>query len=117
MAIFDLLKHERELRSFAAGDVIFNEGDAGDAMYAVLQGEVEITKHGHTLEVVPVGGVFGEMALIDQEPRSATAKARTDCKLALVNQKRFTLLVQQTPFFALQIMHTLADRLRRNTNA
>ncbi|HEX3583247.1 MAG TPA: cyclic nucleotide-binding domain-containing protein [Thermoanaerobaculia bacterium] len=117
MAIFDLLKHERDLRDYAAGDVIFTEGDAGDSMYAVLEGDVEITKHGHVLEVVPVGGVFGEMALIDQEPRSATAKAQSACKLALVNQKRFTLLVQQTPFFALQIMHILADRLRRNTNA
>ena len=66
---------------------------------------------------MPIGGVFGEMAIIDQEPRSATAKAKSNCKLALVNQKRFTLLVQQTPFFALQIMHILADRLRRNTNA
>ena len=117
MAIFDLLRHEGDVRPYAPGEVIFTEGQAGDAMYAVLEGEVEITKQGRVLEVVASGGVFGEMALIDQEPRSATAIAKTDCKLVTVGERRFTLLVQQTPYFALQIMHTLAERLRRNTVA
>ena len=57
--------------------------------------------------------MLGEMALIDNSPRSATVKAKTDCTLAVINQKRFMTLIQQTPYFAIQVMSVLADRLRR----
>ena len=115
MPVFDILRNEPDVRSFAAGDVIFAEGQAGDSMYAVIDGEIEIRKRDNVIDTVSPGGVFGEMALIDQEPRSASAIARSDCRVAAVGQKRFTLLVHQTPYFALQIMHVLADRLRKNT--
>lgn len=115
MAAFDILRNEPDVRSFAAGDVIFAEGQAGDSMYAVIDGEVEIRKRDKVIDTISPGDVFGEMALIDQEPRSASAIARSDCRVVAVGQKRFTLLVQQTPYFALQIMHVLADRLRKNT--
>jgi CRP-like cAMP-binding protein len=113
--VFDLLRNEPDIRKFVAGDVIFAEGDAGDSMYAVIEGEIEIRKRDKIVDTVSAGGVFGEMALIDQEPRSATAVAKNDCRVVAVGQRRFTLLVQQTPYFALQIMHVLADRLRKNT--
>jgi len=115
MAIFDLLRREPDVRTFQAGENVFHEGDAGDCMFAVLEGEIEIRKHGVVLERVGSGGIFGEMSLIDQSPRSASAVAATGCRVAAVGQKRFTYLVQQTPYFALEIMHVLAERLRRNT--
>lgn len=115
MAIFDLLRREPDVRTFRAGETVFHEGEAGDCMFAVLEGEVEIQKNGIVLERVGAGGVFGEMSLIDHSPRSASAVAGTDCSVAAVPQKRFTFLVQQTPYFALEIMHVLAERLRRNT--
>jgi CRP/FNR family cyclic AMP-dependent transcriptional regulator len=115
--VFDLLRRESDIRSFAAGDVIFSEGEEGDSMFAVLEGQVEIRKGARTLEVVGTGGVFGEMALIDHQPRSAAAIARTNCQVTAVSTKRFMLLVQQTPYFALQIMQVLAERLRRNTTS
>lgn len=115
MPRFDFLKNEPEVRSYRAGDVIFSEGDAGAHMYAVLDGEVEIRKGRRVLETIGAGGVFGEMCLIEQKPRSAAAVAKSDCRLAAVNQGRFMLLVQQTPFFALQMMQVLSDRLRRHT--
>lgn len=117
MPVFELLRNEPDVRAFAAGEVIFAEGQAGDCMFAVLDGQIEIRKQEKTLETVSPGGVFGEMALIDQEPRSASAVAKTDCRVAAIGQRRFTLLVQQTPYFALQIMHILADRLRKNTSS
>ena len=117
MPVFDLLRRESDVRSFAAGEVIFAEGQEGDSMFAVLEGDVEIRKGSRTLEVVGTGGVFGEMALIDHQPRSAGAIARTDCRVAAVGTKRFMLLVQQTPYFALQIMQVLVERLRRNTSS
>jgi len=115
MAIFELLRREPDIRSFKSGETIFSEGDAGDCMFAVLSGEVGIQKGARLLERVESGGVFGEMALVDQSLRSASACALTDCTVAALGQKRFTFLVQQTPYFALEIMHVLADRLRRNT--
>jgi CRP-like cAMP-binding protein len=117
MAVFELLRREPDLRTFRTGETVFTEGDAGDCMFAVIEGEVAIQKKGIVLERVGVGGVFGEMALIDHAPRSASAVAATDCSLAAVGQKRFTYLVQQTPYFALEIMHVLAERLRRNTSS
>jgi CRP/FNR family transcriptional regulator, cyclic AMP receptor protein len=102
---------------YAAGDVIFAEGDKGDAMYVVRTGEVAIERHGHVMETLGGGGIFGEMALIDGSPRSATVRARTDCEVAPINEKSFLFLVHETPFFAIAVMRTLADRLRRMDEA
>ena len=98
---------------YAAGDVIFAEGDKGDAMFVVRTGEVTIERGGRVMETLSGGGVFGEMALIDGSPRSATARAKTDCEVAPINEKTFLFLVHETPFFAIAVMRTLADRLRR----
>lgn len=117
MPVFDLLRHESDIRALAAGEVIFAEGQPGDTMFAVLDGEVAIQKNGKTLETVVPGGVFGEMALIDDQPRSASAVAATDARIVAVGRKRFLYMVQQTPYFSLEIMHILADRLRRNTSS
>jgi CRP-like cAMP-binding protein len=65
------------------------------------------------METLSGGGVFGEMALIDGSPRSATVRAKTDCEVAPINEKTFLFLVHETPFFAIAVMRTLADRLRR----
>jgi CRP-like cAMP-binding protein len=65
------------------------------------------------LEVVGVDGFFGEMALVDQAPRSATALAKTDCTVIPINEQRFLFMVEETPFFALTVMRTLTARLRR----
>jgi len=102
----------REAMSFKAGDYIFDEGQPGDHMYVVLEGEVDLHVHGQLVETLREGGVLGEMALLDAAPRTASAVARTKCKLVPVNQKRFNLLVQHTPDFAIQIMRVMAGRLR-----
>jgi hypothetical protein len=62
---------------FAAGDVIFSEGDKGNVMYVVRSGEVATEHRGHVMETLGGGGIFGEMALIDGSPRSATVRAKT----------------------------------------
>jgi CRP-like cAMP-binding protein len=107
--IFD----QQDSESFAAGQVIFETGTVGEIMFAVQQGEVNIWRDGKLLETVTAGSIFGEMALIDSQPRSATAIAKTDCKLVVVDKKRFNFLVQQNPFFALNVMQILTHRLRR----
>ena len=81
----------------SAGDVVFSEGDKGDAMYVVRSGELIIEKGGKVMETVGPGGVFGEMALIDGSPRVATVRAKTDCEVAPINEKSFLFLVHETP--------------------
>jgi CRP-like cAMP-binding protein len=73
-------------------------------------------KGGKVIDSAGPDSIFGEMALIDQSPRSATAIARTPCKVVPVDQKRFTFMVQQTPFFSIQVMRIMANRLRHRMN-
>ena len=109
----ELFRHAKETESFAQGQTIFQEGQPAEVMYVVIEGEVDIIVHDKILSSVGPGGVVGEMALIDKKARSATALAKTDCKLAPVSEKRFHFLVQQTPHFALSVMRVMAERLRR----
>jgi CRP/FNR family transcriptional regulator, cyclic AMP receptor protein len=105
---------ENTLR-FEAGAVIFAEGDPGDQMYVVREGTVMLSSGERQLEEVGPGGIFGELALIDSSPRSATATAATACDLVALNERAFLFHVSQTPFFALNVMRVLAERLRRAT--
>jgi CRP-like cAMP-binding protein len=101
-----------EIREFAPGETIFSTGEEGDKMYVVMEGEVEIWVGPVLAEVVTPGGIFGEMALIDKHKRSADAVAQSHCKVVPVDQPRFQFLVSETPFFALQVMSIMAERLR-----
>jgi CRP/FNR family cyclic AMP-dependent transcriptional regulator len=102
------------LATFAPGEAIFAEGDKGEHMYVIRSGEIEIERGGIVAETLSAGGIFGEMALIDGSPRSAAARAKTACEVAPINEKSFLFLVHETPFFAIAVMRTLADRLRRS---
>ena len=100
-------------RSFGAGTSIFEQGDKAGEMYVVKEGEVDISIDGFHLETVSADGIFGELSLIDLEARIASAKARTDCTLQVIDKRHFLFLVQETPMFAIQVMKLMADRLRR----
>jgi len=115
LAKIELFRHDNNALRYASGAVIFREGEPGDLMYAVLEGEVEIRCGERVIERTGEGGVIGELALIDHPPRSATAIAATACLLVPIDEKHFQYMVQQTPFFALQVMRVLAERLRRQT--
>ena len=104
---------EENPRVCQAGETVFQAFDMGAEMYVVLEGEVELTIGSRVVETLGPGEPFGEMALIDQAPRTATAIAKTPCKLAVITEKRFLFMVQTTPHFALQIMKVMADRLRK----
>jgi CRP-like cAMP-binding protein len=112
MSTLALFRNDGDTRAFAPGETIFVEGEEGRTMYVVLEGSVRLSVTGRTLEKVGPGAVFGEMALIDAAPRSATATALTACTLAPVAASRFKSLVQESPDFALEIMRVMAARLR-----
>lgn len=113
MATIGTFKHEENTTSFSAGEVIFKEGDPGDTMYIVQKGEVDISFEGKLLDSVGPDGVFGEMALVDSQARSASAIAKTECKVVVLDEESFKRHVHRTPFFAVQVMRVLAYRLRR----
>jgi CRP-like cAMP-binding protein len=102
-----------ERASFAAGETIFAQGDAGTTMYVVVDGDVEVSYDEERAVRLGPGESFGEMSLIDKRPRSATVTAVTDVTLAPISQGTFLILVQDTPYFALEVMQSLSDRLRR----
>ena len=95
------------------GHVLFNEGDAGDVMYAVVEGQITLGRGGTAVEEVGPGGILGELALIDHVNRSATATAAMESKVVPVDKKAFMFLVQEHPTFALMVMSVMAERLRR----
>jgi CRP-like cAMP-binding protein len=100
------------MRSFKAGEIIFREGDPAEELFVVKTGTVEIRLGNRLLDTLPERSIFGEMALIDHGPRSATAVAATDATVVPVGEKQFLLLVSRTPYFALNVMRVLVQRLR-----
>jgi CRP/FNR family cyclic AMP-dependent transcriptional regulator len=113
LTTIDLFKNEKNFITIPAGEIIFQKDGIADRMYAVLEGEVEISIDGKLLDITGAGGIVGEMALISASPRSATAIAKTECKLVPIDEKRFTFLVQQTPYFALSVMKIMVERIRK----
>ena len=114
MTTFEFLRREPEIRDYKKGQTVFKQGDPGsDCMFGVVEGAIDIQIGAKTLEHVGPMHLFGEMALIDQLPRSATATAAVDSRIAVISKKRFLRLVEMTPHFALSIMQVITERLRR----
>ncbi len=108
---------ETNIKTFEAGEVIFKEGDKGQIMYILVEGSVEIRKKvegGETvLKLVKTPNeFFGEMAIIDARPRSATAITSQKSKLIAVDESVFENMVLTNPKFALTIIKTLSARIR-----
>ncbi len=113
MGTLHLFRNAPEVIALGSGEFIFRKGEAAKVMYLIIEGEVDLMLDDTVVETAEEGGFIGEMALIDDEPRSASARARGDCRVFPIDEARFQLLVKETPFFALQMMKTLARRLRK----
>lgn len=112
-----IFQSESESEVFSTGDLIFEAGQQGDVMYGVLEGQVEMSINGKVIETLQVGDIFGEGALVHSDHlRTSTARAKTACKLAVMNQRHFLFAVQETPEFALEVMRSYSDRFRRIKN-
>ena len=99
---------------FSTGEVIFQAGERSDVMYGIVSGEVEILVDGKVVETIYQGDVFGEGVLLHLDhQRDSTAIAKTDSLLAFLDREHFMFAVQQTPMFALEVMKSYSDRLRR----
>lgn len=113
MSTINIFRNATDVVTVPAGQAICREGEPGDLMFVLQDGEADILVGGSLVETVGPGSLIGEMALIDASPRSATAIARTDCRLVPLDEQRFKVVVHNTPFFAIQVMRVMADRLRR----
>jgi CRP-like cAMP-binding protein len=108
----ELFRQEAGALQLAPGEFLFKEGEKGEKMFVLLEGEMDILLGEFVLETVKSGALIGEMALIDDSPRTASVVAKTPSRLAEIDRRRFHFLVQQTPHFATHVMKTLANRLR-----
>ncbi len=108
---------EKFRKDFIKSEVIFEKGSQGHEMYIVASGRVRLFTEDETGQRVTVafvekGRFFGEMALIDYSPRSATAVAEEDTCLIALDRAKFLYLIQQQPAFVFTIMHTLCKQIR-----
>lgn len=111
--VVEHFRHARNVVTIPAGHAIFHEGEKGGVMYVLLDGMVDVSVGGLMVELAQPGSLLGEMALVDGSERSATATARTDCRLVAIDSRQFDLLVHETPAFARHVMRVMAERLRR----
>ena len=116
MDLLEIFKDTEDVLRFQEGSVIFREGEHGDFMYVILEGEVQFSLRDAAVGSETRGGMFGEMALLDDHSRSATAIAMSDCVLVPIDSHSFRLLIQHTPDFALHVLNVLAERVRLATN-
>lgn len=104
----------RYLVDFPAGETIFQQGDPGDDMFIIHEGEVEILHEGgpDQLAILKKGDFFGEMSLLEELPRVATARAVTDVKLVKIDSAAFDKILRKDPEIAIRVMRKLSGRLR-----
>lgn len=98
---------------YSAGEVIFEEGQSGEFMFGIVEGEVNILVNGKVVETITSGDVFGTGVLVGIKNRTYTAIAKTECKLVTLDEKRFLFAVQETPMFALHVIKNYSERLTR----
>lgn len=113
MDLVKLFRHQIDLQMIPTGQALFREGEPGKFMYVLMSGLADILVRDRVLEIAVPGTIVGEMAIINNEPRSATVMTTSDCNFLPIERERFNFLVQQKPEFALHVMQVLADRLRR----
>lgn len=106
---------ERFGQAFPAGTVLFREGEPGDVMYVVQSGRVELTRllrgRQEHLATLPAGEFFGEMAIINQRPRTATAQVIEDALLLVIDRRTFEAMVRGNTEIAVRLIKKLAARL------
>ena len=96
---------------FALDRPILIEGGTGAYMYVVLEGGVSIAIKGKVVESIGTGGIFGEMALVDDAPRAASATATSDCTLLAIDRAAFIELIKSNPAFGTELLKNISERL------
>ncbi len=96
---------------FPAGRQLIREGDRGREFFALVEGSVDVTRHGRRVRSLDGGDFFGEIALVADVPRSATVTTKTPCRLLVVTDRDFAQLLKSTPSIQTKVLQALAERL------
>ncbi len=112
MKLEEFLMHQTDILSVPVGHTVFSEGEPGRSMLVLMAGHADVLIRGKVVETLQPGDIVGEMAIIDDSPRSATLVAREDCNFIAIDDAKFRELTAQNPEFALHIMRSMAMRLR-----
>ncbi|MEL6406714.1 MAG: cyclic nucleotide-binding domain-containing protein [Chloroflexota bacterium] len=112
MVAMNYLTRQKETIDIKAGDVIFTAGDAGEVMYGVLAGEVQLVHGGKVLDTIAEGDIVGENVMLGQHSYQHTAIALTDCQLSVIDRHSFLWMVHETPTFATDIMKSMTERVQ-----
>ncbi|HLO75527.1 MAG TPA: cyclic nucleotide-binding domain-containing protein [Magnetospirillum sp.] len=104
-----------ERKVFYAGQNVFKEGDMGDRAYLIQEGQIEIIKNGLPLATLGRGELFGEMALVDDQPRMATAKALTDVSVVIIGRDAFREKLSKADPFIRGLLNIFVRNIRNLT--
>lgn len=111
----DLSLFERFAKTYEAGDIVFSEYEPGNEFYLIQSGQVQIMKIlgniEKTIDVLQPGEFFGEMAILEDSPRSASAVCMEPCKLLEFNRANFEILMKGQPQIALQLLKLFSKRI------
>lgn len=113
MDVLAIFQDSPKATTVKAGSYLFHQGEPANEMYVVLSGRVEVRRDGQVIEVLEPGAILGEMAIVDERPRSADAVAVVDSSVEPVDAEWFKHLIRKSPNFGLHVMGVMAQRLRR----
>jgi CRP/FNR family transcriptional regulator, cyclic AMP receptor protein len=99
-------------RAAAAGEVVVRQGDEGTALFLIVSGLAEVTRDGQAVVTLGPGEYFGELALLDGSPRSASVTASSGLSLLVLGQREFVAVIDEWPGVARKLLIQLATRLR-----
>jgi len=115
-----LLKEISQEREYKPGDYIIKEGEYGNDAYVIVSGEVEIAKNikgeEKVLNVLEKSDYFGEMAIIEEDHRSASCRAKTDCLLLVINGNTFKDMMKSNADISFSILKVFSNRIRKMLN-
>jgi CRP/FNR family cyclic AMP-dependent transcriptional regulator len=98
--------------SYPAGSVIFSKGDPGECMYVVQSGVIEMIIGDRVVEVCGANEAIGFMSVIDDAPRSSTARVKETSEVSVIDRRKFRFMIDEVPNFALYVMGAMARRIR-----
>ncbi len=98
--------------SLPAGRVLFNQGDNAAELFIVVDGQVRVDRNGSTIATRGPGEFFGEMSLLSEAPRMASATCESECRFLVVGRREFHSLMDEFPALKMRVLETLAERIR-----
>lgn len=109
-----LLAFTSETINFQNGEILFKAGEPGDCAYVIMEGEVEILStvdNDTRVSLLQINQIFGELALLNDEPRSATLRAKGELKVMKISESLFMELIRESPALALNVLRQLGQKL------